>query len=69
VGENDTSGWQSSSRGEAAWKEARDEVASRNAEARKAGKQRRETYERTREDARRAASAKQRAELLKRHTP
>jgi hypothetical protein len=65
----DTAGWQSSGRGEAAWKETRDEVAARNAEARKEGKRRRESYERSREEARRAAFAKQRAELLRRHTP
>ena len=62
-------GWKSSSRGEAAWKETRDRVASRNADARKDGKQRRDSYERSREDARRAAAAKQQAELLKRRTP
>jgi hypothetical protein len=63
------SGWQSSSRGDAAWKEATDDVASRNAEARKRGKQRRESYEQAREDARRAAAAKQHAKLLRRRTP
>jgi hypothetical protein len=65
----DTDGWQSSTRGEAAWKEAKDEVASRNAEARKEGKRERESYERTREEARRAAVAKQHARLLRRRTP
>ena len=54
-------GWTSSSRGEAAWQAAKDHVAARNAEARREGKRRREAYERSREDARRAA-AKQRAE-------
>jgi hypothetical protein len=67
--QDDGTGWKSSSRGEAAWKEARDRVASRNADARKDGKQRRDSYERSREDARRAAAAKQQAELLKRRTP
>jgi hypothetical protein len=66
---DDTAGWKSSSRGEAAWKEAREGVALRNAEAQKEGKRRRETYERSREDARRAAAAKQHAKLLKRRTP
>ena len=66
---DDGAGWKSSSRGETAWKEARDRVASRNAEARKQGKQRRESYERTREAARREAAAKQHAELLRRRTP
>jgi hypothetical protein len=42
-------------RGEAAWKEARERVADRNDKARKAGKQRRDAYERERGDARRAA--------------
>jgi hypothetical protein len=67
--QDDGTGWKSSSRGEAAWKETRDRVASRNADARKDGKQRRDSYERSREDARRAAAAKQQAELLKRRTP
>jgi hypothetical protein len=62
---DDESGWKSSSRGDAAWKETTDDVATRNAEARKRGKQQRESYERTREDARRAAAAKQHVELLK----
>jgi hypothetical protein len=67
--QDETSGWTSSSRGEAAWKETKDDVASRNAEARREGKRKRETYERGREDARRAAAAKQRAALLNRRTP
>jgi hypothetical protein len=67
--EQDGAGWKSSSRGEAAWKETRERIASRNADARKLGKQRRETYEQTREDARRATAARQRAELLKRPLP
>jgi len=66
---HDGPGWKSSSRGEAAWKEALAGVASRNAEARKAGKEERDTYERSREDARRAAAAKRHAKLLKRRTP
>jgi len=64
--QHDRADWESSSRGEAAWKEATDRVASRNSEARKLGKQQREAYERGREDARRAAAAKRHAELLKR---
>jgi hypothetical protein len=44
-----------SARGEAAWKEERERIAARNEQARKAGKQRRETYEREREEARRRA--------------
>jgi hypothetical protein len=66
---DDGTGWKSSSRGETAWNEARDRVASRNAEARKQGKQRRESYEREREDARRRAAAKLHAELLGRRGP
>jgi hypothetical protein len=42
-----------SARGEAAWKEARDRVARRNADARTAGKRRRQDYERRREGIRR----------------
>ena len=63
--EVDTS-WQSSARGEKAWKEATDEVASRNADARKAGRSEREEYERGREQERRGAAAKRDAKLLKR---
>jgi hypothetical protein len=55
-----------SKRGEAAWKENRDRIAERNDAARKAGKQRRETYEQARAEARRAADARRRTELLKR---
>jgi hypothetical protein len=64
---DDTSSWKGSTRGEQAWKEARERVASRNAEARKSGKMERETYERGRESARQAADAKRHAELLRRH--
>jgi hypothetical protein len=63
------SDWQSSTRGEQAWKEATDAVASRNADARKAGRLEREAYEREREEARRAVAAERRAKLLKRPTP
>jgi hypothetical protein len=51
-------GWTASSRGEAAWKEAKEGVASRNAAARKEAKARRETHERCREEARRAAAVR-----------
>jgi hypothetical protein len=67
--DGDGTGWKSSAGGEAAWKEATDRVASRNSEARKLGKQERDTYERAREDARRAAAAKRHAQLLSRRTP
>ena len=60
------SSWESSTRGERAWKEETDRVASRNADARKAGRLEREEYERGREDARRSAAAKRDAKLLKR---
>jgi hypothetical protein len=63
----DGSSWKSSSRGDKAWKEATERVASRNAEARKAGRLRREAYERARESSRRAAEERRHAALLKRH--
>ena len=66
---DDGAGWKSSSRGETAWKETRQRIAARNDAARKQGKQRRESYEGSREDARRAAEARHHAELLRRHTP
>jgi hypothetical protein len=64
-----SSTWKSSTRGEVAWKEARERVASRNAEARKTGKAERETYERERELVRRTAAAKSHAELVNRPKP
>jgi hypothetical protein len=64
--QHDGAGWKSSSRGEAAWKETMERVASRNSEARKQGKLERDTYERDRADARRAADAKRHAKLLSR---
>jgi hypothetical protein len=67
--QDDSSSWKSSTRGEQAWKEARERIASRNAEARKAGKREREAYERSRENARHAAEARRDAELLRRRTP
>jgi hypothetical protein len=67
--QHDGGGWKSSSRGEAAWKEATDRVASRNSEARKEGKRERDAYERGREDARRSAAAKRQAKLLNRRMP
>jgi hypothetical protein len=66
---HDGGGWKSSSRGEAAWKEATDRVAARNSEARREGKRQRDTYEREREDARRAAALKREAQAQKRRTP
>jgi hypothetical protein len=58
--------WQSSARGEQAWKEATDKVASRNADACKTGKKEREEQERERADVRRAAAARRDAKLLNR---
>jgi hypothetical protein len=60
---DDGSNWKSSARGDQAWKEVTDRVASRNADARKAGKSRRETYERNRADVRRAGTARQNSQL------
>jgi hypothetical protein len=64
--QNIDSGWESSTRGDRAWKEATDEVASRNADARKTGRQERETYERERNEARRSAAAEREAKFRKR---
>jgi hypothetical protein len=54
----------SHARGEAAWREAQDRVAQRNAQARKAGKQRREALERNRVEHRRALEDAEMAGLL-----
>jgi hypothetical protein len=67
--QDDGSSWKSSTRGEQAWKEARERVASRNAEARKTGKRDREAYERGRENVRQAAAARRHAQLLRRRMP
>ena len=67
--QDDGDGWKSSTRGEQAWKEAMEDVASRNAAARRAGKLEREEYERGREDMRRSAAARRHAELMSRRTP
>jgi hypothetical protein len=64
-----SSDFKPSTRGDAAWKEAREAVASRNADARKTGKAERETYEREREAVRHAAAAKRHAKLLNRRSP
>ena len=56
-----------SKRGEAAWKEARERVAERNEQARKAGRQRREASDRQKLEARRAAEQKRMAQVLARH--
>jgi hypothetical protein len=54
----------SSARGEAAWKDATEEVAARNRRAQKVGREQREAYERERNDARHAAEAQAHARLL-----
>jgi hypothetical protein len=53
-----TSGWSTSTRGESAWKEAREQVAARNAEVRKTSKATREVHDRRRDDLKRTAGAK-----------
>ena len=53
-----------SARGEAAWKEARERVAERNAKTRKAGREQRESYERDKAMARQATERRQLAELI-----
>ena len=55
---------ESAKRGEAAWKEERERIAKRNDQARKAGREQRETYERERMEARNAADLRRRAALL-----
>jgi hypothetical protein len=50
-------------RGEAAWAAALEEVAKRNAQARKAGSRRREAYELERSKARRAAEKRRDKQL------
>jgi hypothetical protein len=68
--QDDMSTWKSSTRGDSAWKEARERVASRNEAARKSGKQERETYERGRASVRQAAERRRHALLLdRRRTP
>jgi hypothetical protein len=57
-------GHQSSARGEAAWKAERERVAARNQAARKAGKARREAYERERDEVRHAAERQRHAKLV-----
>jgi hypothetical protein len=59
---DDGAGWKPSGRGEAACEETKERIASRNAHARKQGRQRRASYEHSREEARRAAAARQRAQ-------
>jgi hypothetical protein len=51
-------------RGEAAWKEAKEKVAERNAQARKAGKQQRQDYENQKAAERQKAERRQMAQAL-----
>jgi hypothetical protein len=53
----------SSARGEVAWKQAREAVAERNRLTQKAGRARREAYDRQRVVARRAADSRRREQL------
>jgi hypothetical protein len=55
-----------SARGEAAWKQATEEVAARNRRAQRAGREQREAAERERHEARRAAEARAHARLVSR---
>jgi hypothetical protein len=64
----DGSTWKPSTRGEQAWKESMEEVASRNAAARRAGKLEREAYEQGRENLLRAAAERRHADLMNRRT-
>jgi hypothetical protein len=57
-----SSDFKPSTRGDAAWQEARDGIASRNAATRRAGKVERETYEREREAMKHAAAAARQAQ-------
>jgi hypothetical protein len=61
--QDEASNWKPSTRGDQAWKEATDRIASRNAETRKAGRLEREEYERKRKDARRRADLKRQTNL------
>lgn len=62
AGQGDMADWKSSARGESAWKETRDGVATRNDAVRKSGKIEREDYERDRESTKQAAAARRRAQ-------
>lgn len=66
---DDGAGWKSSTRGESAWKDERERVATRNDAARRSGKLEREAYERKRETLRRSAEQRRHAKLVSRRTP
>ena len=61
---NDQEEQPSGTRGEAAWKEAKERIAERNEKARKAGKQERAAYESGRAKARHAAELRRMGHLL-----
>jgi hypothetical protein len=63
--DDNATAWKSSAGGEAAWKEAKLDVASRNADARTEAKREREEHERTRRDLLRAAEVRRRSGLPK----
>ena len=64
------SGSESSARGESAWKQAREAVAARNQQAQKAGRERRDAYERQQDQVRRAAESRRHEQLVsRRRTP
>jgi hypothetical protein len=63
-------GAESSARGEAAWKQVREDIAERNRRVQSAGREERAAYERRRDDSRRASEARVHAQLLgDRRTP
>lgn len=64
---SDKGAGKSGSRGEAAWREARDRVAERNEEARKAGRKKRAEKDRERMVERRAAENRDMAEAISKH--
>jgi hypothetical protein len=64
--QDEQSGWKTSARGESAWKEAREAVATRNRHARDAGKVEREAYTEKREAARAVAERRRAKEVTRR---
>jgi hypothetical protein len=64
--QQDGPSWKSAARGESAWKEAMEKVASRNQAARAAGKKRREEHLREREAVRQEADARRHARVVSR---
>jgi hypothetical protein len=68
MAEHDDGSWKTSTRGEQAWKETKERIATRNAEVSKSGKQERESYDRERATVRNTAAVKRDAKLQKRRT-